>query len=121
MNETAEVLGISVAAAKARLFHARTARRMNNVLLLKREAARPGLHKRFFLRTGCTVPFASLRRVWSAYGSRKTNFVRIAYPHGISNYCSKTGGGPLTRFHFKLTFTSTRLAILMNGMLLFIP
>ena len=59
MNETAKVLGISVAAAKARLFHARTALRMNNVLLRKRAAARPPLHKRFFLRTGCTVPFAS--------------------------------------------------------------
>jgi hypothetical protein len=40
----------------------------------------------------------------------------------LSNYyCWKTGGGPLTRFHFRLTFTSTRLAILMKGMLLFIP
>jgi RNA polymerase sigma-70 factor (ECF subfamily) len=59
MNETAKVLGISVAAAKARLFHARTALRMNNVLLLKREAAGLVLHKRFFLRTGCAVRFAS--------------------------------------------------------------
>jgi len=40
---------------------------------------------------------------------------------GISNYCWKTGGGPLIRFHFRLTFTSTRLAILMKGILLFIP
>jgi hypothetical protein len=40
---------------------------------------------------------------------------------GISNYCWKTGGGPLTRFHFRLTFTSTRFAILMKGMLLFMP
>src|SRR5580700_723908 len=40
---------------------------------------------------------------------------------GVSSYCSKTGGGPLIRFHFKLTFTSTRLAILMKGMLLFMP
>jgi hypothetical protein len=39
----------------------------------------------------------------------------------ISNHCWKTGGGPLIRFHFRLTFTSTRLAILMKGMLLFIP
>ena len=37
------------------------------------------------------------------------------------SYCWNTGGGPLTRFHFKLTFTSTRLAILMKGMLLFMP
>ena len=35
---------------------------------------------------------------------------------GISSYCWKTGGGPLIRFHFKLTFTSTRLATLMKGM-----
>ena len=38
-----------------------------------------------------------------------------------ASYCWNTGGGPLTRFHFRLTFTSTRLAILMKGMLLFIP
>ena len=37
------------------------------------------------------------------------------------SHCSKAGGGPLTRFHFKLTLTSTRLAILMNGMPLFMP
>jgi len=40
---------------------------------------------------------------------------------GVSSYCSKTGGGPLIRLHFRLTFTSTRLAILMKGMLLFMP
>jgi hypothetical protein len=39
----------------------------------------------------------------------------------VSNYCWKTGAGPLIRFHFRLTFTSTRLAILMKGMPLFIP
>ena len=39
----------------------------------------------------------------------------------LSNYCWKTGGGPLTRFHFRLTFTSTRLAIFMKGMPLFMP
>ena len=39
----------------------------------------------------------------------------------ISSHCWKTGGGPLTRFHLRLTFTSTRLAILMKGMLLFMP
>src|SRR6516162_4002851 len=38
-----------------------------------------------------------------------------------ASYCWNTGGGPLTRFHFRLTFTSTRLAILMKGMLLFMP
>jgi hypothetical protein len=36
-------------------------------------------------------------------------------------YCWKTGAGPLTRFHFRDTFTSTRLAILMKGIFLFIP
>jgi hypothetical protein len=40
---------------------------------------------------------------------------------GISSYCWKTSGGPPIRFHFRLTFTSTRLAILMKGMPLFIP
>ena len=39
----------------------------------------------------------------------------------VASYCWNTGGGPLTRFHFRLTFTSTRLAILMKGMLLFMP
>jgi len=39
----------------------------------------------------------------------------------FSSHCSKTGGGPLIRFHFRLTFTSTRLAILMKGIFLFIP
>jgi hypothetical protein len=39
----------------------------------------------------------------------------------ISNYCWKTGGAPLTRFHFSETFTSTRLAILTKGIFLFIP
>ncbi len=36
-------------------------------------------------------------------------------------YCLKTTGGPLTRFAFRATVTSTRLAILMKGMPLFIP
>jgi len=39
----------------------------------------------------------------------------------ISNYCWKINGGPSIHFHFRLTFTSTRLAILMKGMPLFIP
>jgi hypothetical protein len=38
-----------------------------------------------------------------------------------ASYWLKTNGGPLTRFTFKFTVTSTRLAILMNGMPLFIP
>jgi hypothetical protein len=36
-------------------------------------------------------------------------------------YCLKTSGGPLTRFTFRLTVTSTRSAIFMKGMPLFIP
>src|ERR1700756_2321093 len=40
---------------------------------------------------------------------------------GISNYYWKTEGGPLVRFHFKLMFISTRLAILTKRMPLFIP
>ena len=38
MNETARILGISVAAAKARLFHARAALRGNKALLLNHES-----------------------------------------------------------------------------------
>ncbi len=36
-------------------------------------------------------------------------------------YCLRARGGPLTRFPFKSTVTSTRSAILMKGMPLFIP
>ena len=50
LHETAKVLGISVAAAKARLFHARTALRRNKRLLLNYGGAGPDSHKRFFLR-----------------------------------------------------------------------
>jgi hypothetical protein len=38
-----------------------------------------------------------------------------------ARYWAKTNGGPLTRFTLRFTVTSTRSAILMNGMLLFIP
>jgi hypothetical protein len=38
-----------------------------------------------------------------------------------AGYCLKTTGGPLTRFALSATVTSTRLAILMKGMPLFIP
>ncbi len=37
------------------------------------------------------------------------------------SYCLKTTGGPLTRFALRATVTSTRSAILMKGMPLFIP
>jgi RNA polymerase sigma factor (sigma-70 family) len=50
LHETAEVLGISMAAAKGRLFHARTALRRNNALLLNHGGARPDSHKRLFVR-----------------------------------------------------------------------
>jgi hypothetical protein len=39
----------------------------------------------------------------------------------VRGYCLKTNGGPLTRFAWRLTVTSTRSAILMKGMPLFIP
>ena len=39
----------------------------------------------------------------------------------LLDYCLKTMGGPLTRSAFKSTVTSTRSAILMKGMPLFIP
>src|SRR3974390_1942878 len=37
------------------------------------------------------------------------------------DYCSNAGGGPLTRFHLRLTLTCTRFAILMKGIPLFMP
>jgi len=57
---------------------------------------------------------------------RRSPFVYSSERHpqhrcGISTHCWNTGGGPLIRFHFKLTFTSTRLAILMKGMPLVMP
>jgi hypothetical protein len=39
----------------------------------------------------------------------------------LISYSLKTSGGPLTRFTLRSTVTSTRLAILTKGMLLFIP
>jgi RNA polymerase sigma factor (sigma-70 family) len=57
MNETAKALGISVTAAKARLFHARTALRKNKALLLKYGGARSDSHKKLFARKSCTRSF----------------------------------------------------------------
>jgi hypothetical protein len=56
MDETAKILGISIAAAKARLFHARAALRWNKALLLNHEAARYVPHKRFSYEMSCTGP-----------------------------------------------------------------
>ena len=42
-------------------------------------------------------------------------------PFATLDYSLKTTGGPLTRFPLKSTVTSTRSAILINGMPLFIP
>jgi hypothetical protein len=39
----------------------------------------------------------------------------------LADYRLKTNGGPPTRFALRSTVTSTRSAILMNGMPLFIP
>ena len=58
MDETAKTLGISVAAVKARLFHARASLRGNGALLLNHEAARHGSRKGFSCAISCTAPFA---------------------------------------------------------------
>ena len=58
MDETAKILGISVAAANARLFHARASLRGNKALLLNHKAARRVSRKRFSCAMSCTVPFA---------------------------------------------------------------
>jgi RNA polymerase sigma factor (sigma-70 family) len=50
LHETAKVLGISLAAAKGRLFHARTALRRNKALLLNHGGARRGSRKKLFVR-----------------------------------------------------------------------
>jgi hypothetical protein len=63
----------------------------------------------------------SLARDLAASRVQKPNLEESRTHGGISSHCWKTGGGPLIRFHFRLTFTSTRLAILTKGMLLFIP
>jgi len=41
------------------------------------------------------------------------------YRQRVAGYCLKTNGGPLTRSPLRSTATSTRSAILMNGMPLF--
>ena len=46
--------------------------------------------------------------------------VRVALS-STSDYCSKSTGGPLILFALRSTVTSTRSAILMKGMALFIP
>jgi RNA polymerase sigma factor (sigma-70 family) len=58
LHETAKVLGISVAAAKGRLFHARNALRRNKALLPHHGGPRRDSHKNSFSRTSCAVPFA---------------------------------------------------------------
>ncbi len=60
LHETAEVLGISMAAAKGRLFHARTALRRNKALLLNHGGARADSHKRLSCETSCTVSIRSV-------------------------------------------------------------
>ena len=44
-----------------------------------------------------------------------------AQPASTVSYCLKTNGGPLTLFALRSTDTSTRSAILMKGIPLFIP
>jgi len=44
-----------------------------------------------------------------------------SHPFQQSSYCLKTTGGPLTRLPLRSTVTSTRSAIFMKGMPLFIP
>jgi RNA polymerase sigma-70 factor (ECF subfamily) len=58
MDETAKILGISVAAAKARLFHARAALRGNKSLLLNHEATGHVSRKRWSCGMSCTATFA---------------------------------------------------------------
>ena len=73
LRETAKVLGISLAAAKGRLFHARTALRRNKALLLNHRGARPDSHKRFFLRDEVHSSIRSVgcdRRCFSKIRSR---------------------------------------------------
>jgi len=67
------------------------------------------------------APFHSLRRVRSPMLLENQVSLESRTYTEISSHCSKTGGGPLIRFHFKFTFTSTRLAILTKGTFLFIP
>jgi hypothetical protein len=64
---------------------------------------------------GCDAAFTA-----RPHSSARTSVIALPFCR-ISNYCWKTRGGPLTRFHFSETFTSTRLAILMKGIFLFIP
>jgi len=47
--------------------------------------------------------------------------VRRRASTSADSYCLKTSGGPLVRSTLRSTVTSTRSAILINGMPLFIP
>jgi hypothetical protein len=55
--------------------------------------------------------------VWSNMRHEKTP--RKSYEQ--ARYWVKTNGGPLTRFTLRFTVTSTRSAILMKGIPLFMP
>lgn len=65
---------------------------------------------------------------WRSQPSRRLRSAQVCHRMkrdenraGSSAYCLRTTGGPLTRFALKSTVTSTRSAILMKGMPLFIP
>ena len=60
MRETAKVLGISINAAKTRLFHARTALRKNKALLLSLGVTRSHSRKKLFARKSWTGSGRSL-------------------------------------------------------------
>jgi len=93
MDETAKILGISVAAANARLFHARASLRGNKALLLNHKAARHVSRKRF----SCAMRlYSTIRSVGSLL--EKQIPLETSYQARITNYCWKTGGGPLIRF-----------------------
>ena len=74
------------------------------------------------------VPGRVYPRLWTTAFSWRTGNATYLKPNAslrlvswLSCLLLKTTGGPVTRFPLRSTFTSTRLAILMNGMPLFIP
>jgi hypothetical protein len=78
-----------------------------------------------YFRVGGNTPGTNQTACFSSSGLSLDNVaIHKIYVLGarcVACYCLKTSGGPLTRFACRSTSTSTRLAILMKGMPLFIP
>ena len=69
---------------------------------------------------GVTSAHTEISLVWHCLRTSETDS-SCERRESYGGYSLNTTGGPLTRFPFRSAVTSTRSAILMNGMPLFIP